>query len=95
MKISNRTFIISGGSSGLGLATVENLLTSDAYIAILDQKPPQEKFDAQRVRFFHVDITEVGQISSAVDDVAAWAKETGAHLGGVINCAGVGVVGKV
>ncbi|KAF7983730.1 hypothetical protein HWV62_19687 [Athelia sp. TMB] len=95
MKITNRTFIISGGSSGLGLATVEDLLTSGAYIAILDQKPPQDQFDTQRVRFFQVDITQVAQIASAVDDVASWTKETGAHLGGVINCAGVGVAAKI
>lgn len=74
---------------------MENLLTSDAYIAILDLKPPQDQLDSKRVRFFQVDITEVDQIAKAVDDVTAWTKETGAHLGGIINCAGVGVAAKV
>lgn len=95
MKITNRTFIISGGSSGLGLATVEDLLTSSAYIAILDLKPPQDQLDTKRVQFFQVDITNVEQIVKAVEDVAEWTKKTGAHLGGVINCAGVGVAAKV
>lgn len=97
MKIVNRTFLISGGSSGLGLATAEDLLTSGAYIAILDLNAPKDSagLDPKRVRFFQIDITKVDEIEKAVDGAVAWTKETGASLGGVINCAGVGVAAKV
>ncbi|KAI5287419.1 hypothetical protein KEM52_001590 [Ascosphaera acerosa] len=40
MKFAGRTFIISGGSSGLGLATAKALLAQDANVAIFDRQPP-------------------------------------------------------
>lgn len=97
MRIANRTFILSGGSSGLGEATAIDLLTSNAHIAILDLNPPQHSTltSNKDVKFFRVDITKVEEIESAVEAAAAWAQEIGAHLGGVINCAGVGTAAKV
>lgn len=96
MKIANRTFIISGGSSGLGLATVTDLLTSDAYVSIVDLKPPQDPgLPSPRVKFFQTDISKVEHIEKAVEGIVVWTKETGALLAGVINCAGVGAAEKV
>ncbi|KAI0046536.1 AICARFT/IMPCHase bienzyme [Auriscalpium vulgare] len=98
MKTENRTFIVSGGSSGLGLATADDLLKGDAYVAILDLKPPADLASlspSSRVRFWKIDITKVDDITAAVDEAVAWTKETGAPLGGVVNCAGVGTAAKV
>ncbi|TFK69299.1 3-hydroxyacyl-CoA dehydrogenase [Pluteus cervinus] len=39
MRISGRTFILSGGSSGLGLATLQDLFHGGAFIALLDIIP--------------------------------------------------------
>ncbi|KAF5342997.1 hypothetical protein D9758_013701 [Tetrapyrgos nigripes] len=118
MKIEKRTFIVSGGvlgsgliltpalsSSGLGLATVKNLLKAQAYVAILDkQAPPTQEFPElsssqtassnsksnSRVKYIAVNLVDVEMIASAVEEVAAWTKETEAPLGGVIHCAGIG-----
>ncbi|EDR05118.1 3-hydroxy-acyl-CoA-dehydrogenase [Laccaria bicolor S238N-H82] len=95
MKIENRTFIVSGGSSGLGLATVHDLLTHKAYIAILDRSAPPTDVISSRVKYFKTDITDVAQINGAVEGTVAWTKDTGAVLGGVINCAGVGTAAKI
>ncbi|KAG5643850.1 hypothetical protein DXG03_009533 [Asterophora parasitica] len=97
MRIENRTFIVSGGSSGLGLATVQDLLTSNAFVAVLDRSPlPEEaKLPAYRTKFFYTDITAVEQIEAAVNATVAWTNETHAPLGGVINCAGVGTAAKI
>ncbi|KAF8074602.1 3-hydroxy-acyl-CoA-dehydrogenase [Lyophyllum atratum] len=97
MKIENRTFIVSGGSSGLGLATVHDLLSSKAFVAILDRSPPPEdaNLPSSHTKFIQTDITDVAQIQSAVDATAAWVAETHAPLGGVINCAGVGTAAKI
>lgn len=97
MRIADRTFIVSGGSSGLGLATVADLLTSDAYVSIVDLKPPNdlELQSSSHIKFFQTDVSNVNEIEKAVDGTVAWTKGTGAALGGVINCAGVGTVGKV
>ncbi|KAK7466284.1 hypothetical protein VKT23_005012 [Stygiomarasmius scandens] len=112
MKIENRTFIVSGGSSGLGLATVQNLLQARSYVAILDKQAPSTEpsgfcsprstadsdsagpstlpASESRLRYFKVNLVEVDQISFVLDEVVSWSKETGAMLGGIIHCAGIG-----
>lgn len=80
----------------MGLATVVDLLTSAAYISIIDLNPPKDAaLDPSRVKFFQTDITKVEHIEKAVDNTIAWTKVTGAVLGGVVNCAGVGIAAKV
>ncbi|KAJ7483294.1 3-hydroxyacyl-CoA dehydrogenase [Mycena latifolia] len=91
MKVENRTFIVSGGASGLGLATVRDLVEGNARAVIVDRATPQESFTADRVLFIRTDITRVDEVARAVADAVAWTEKTGALLGGVINCAGVGV----
>jgi len=66
-------------------------------MVILDVNEPR-KTDwkhPERVKFMAIDITEVANIESAVTDAVKWIADTGAPLGGIINCAGVGVVGKI
>lgn len=48
-----------------------------------------------KVKFYELDITQVEDIVKVVEQVVAWTKETGAFLGGIINCAGVGTAAKV
>ncbi|KAF5384637.1 hypothetical protein D9757_007469 [Collybiopsis confluens] len=45
MKLANRTFVVSGGSSGLGLASVVELLKANVFVAILDRLPPPSTED--------------------------------------------------
>lgn len=94
MKIENRTFIISGGSSGLGLATAKDLLASKAYVAILDSSAPDdaafpEPGEKERTLYVKMDVTNTEDVQNAVNRTVEWTKKTGAELGGVINCAGV------
>jgi len=98
MKVENRTFIISGGSSGLGLSTVGCILQEKGYVAILDKKHPDSTtigLAPSKVKFWELDITRVEDIIKVVDEVVSWTKQTGASLGGVINCAGVGAAAKI
>ncbi|KAG7093446.1 hypothetical protein E1B28_007124 [Marasmius oreades] len=96
MKIENRTFVVSGGSSGLGLGTVHHLLEANAFISILDLSPPPEDIaSSSRVKFFKTDITEADEIEKAVTATVEWCHSTGATLGGVINCAGVAVASRI
>ncbi|KAJ3875261.1 3-hydroxyacyl-CoA dehydrogenase [Lentinula edodes] len=102
MRISNRTFVISGGSSGLGLATVQELLRCNAYVAVLDLSPisaepvsdvetcsSDDMSQNPRVLYIETDVTQEDRVESAVDRIVEWTKSTGAHLGGVINGAGI------
>lgn len=81
-------------SSGLGLATVQDLIKGNAYVAILDLSPPRDgglaSSQDQRCIFIKTDITKHENVQEAVNRTVEWTKETGAVLGGVINCAGIG-----
>ena len=92
--MSNRTFI--SRSSGLGLATVEKLAEDGGFVAIIDLKEPESELKhSNRTKFFRTDITKLEEIEKAVVDTMHWVSQTGAHLGGIVNCAGVGVAAKV
>jgi len=98
MKVENRTFIVSGGSSGLGLSTVGCILQEKGFVAVLDLNQPDATAigPAQsRLKFWELDITQVEDIAKVVEQVVSWTKQTGALLGGIINCAGVGTATKI
>ncbi|KAK9429145.1 hypothetical protein V1505DRAFT_401345 [Lipomyces doorenjongii] len=91
MKIDGRTFIVSGGASGLGLRTTQELTSYGGYVAIVDRdEEAGERVMSQifpyskLVRFFRADVTDAEHLEKAVDAVVAWTKETGKQLGGVI-----------
>lgn len=87
---------MSGGSSGLGLATVQSLLASGSFVSILDRAaPPSSVSSESRVKYIETDITVLESIQSAVSLTVEWAKASSAPLGGVINSAGVGVAAKI
>ncbi|KAH6651219.1 hypothetical protein F5144DRAFT_617849 [Chaetomium tenue] len=100
MKISGRTFIISGGASGLGRACARDICSLGGHAAILDMNAEQggalvQELSPARALFLPCDVTSTSSISSAVTAAAAWATQTGKPLGGVIPAAGVGLPGLV
>ena len=48
-----------------------------------------------RVKFIRVNIMKDKEVEEAVEKSVAWTKETGAILGGVVNCAGTGAPSRV
>lgn len=70
------------------------MLNAGAYVAVCDLKPPQNDLGA-RSKFWQLDITKSPDVESVVEQVVDWSKETGAALGGVVNCAGIGTAAKV
>ncbi|ROT39639.1 NAD(P)-binding protein [Sodiomyces alkalinus F11] len=94
MKIKGRTFIISGGASGLGRACVEDLCKNGANVAVLDLNEENGQDTVRAVgsssaRFFPCDVTDTDSIAAAVMGAVSWAQETGKPLGGVIPVAGI------
>jgi NAD(P)-dependent dehydrogenase (short-subunit alcohol dehydrogenase family) len=91
MKINGSTFIVTGGSSGLGAATVETLLAEGGNAVIADVNRAAGEGLAQRLgkqaRFIETDVTREDHAQAAV----RLALETFGGLHGLINCAGIGL----
>jgi NAD(P)-dependent dehydrogenase (short-subunit alcohol dehydrogenase family) len=88
MQIQGKTAIVTGGASGLGLATVRRLTSEGARVVAIDlpsanQVPLKELGEA--VTFAPADVTDEGAVHAAVD--LANADGT---LAIVVNCAGIG-----
>ncbi|KIW70357.1 hypothetical protein PV04_02632 [Phialophora macrospora] len=93
MQIKDRTFIVSGGSSGLGLATTSLLVQSGAYVSILDLNPPpsDSQLDPLRILFTKTNVASTESIQAALQNTLKWIKkDVSAPLSGVICSAGIG-----
>lgn len=87
MEISNRTFLVTGGASGLGGATVTALLERGAHVVVADRAGTAPT----GALFVETDVTDPDAVAHAVDV----ATEQPGPLSGVVNCAGIGVAQKV
>lgn len=85
MEIKDSVAIVTGGSSGLGLATTKRLLGAGAAVVVLDLKGA-DVIDGLggRATFVEVDVTDPQAVSSALD-----AAEGEGPVRIAVNCAGV------
>ena len=95
MQITNKSFIITGGASGLGRATAEAILAAGGRVVVLDVNADAGKAAEQtlgsKARFAQADVTSEEQVKAAIDlAVSAFG---GLH--GVVNAAGIGPAAKV
>lgn len=100
LPLASDTRLCAPSASGLGLATVHELLKANAYVSILDRLTPpivneSESDSSGRVFFVKTDITKVEEVESAVERTVSWTEQTGAPLGGVVNAAGIANVERV
>lgn len=95
MNISNKVAVVSGGASGLGLATSLRLLAEDAKVLVLDlNEDAGQTLAAQypdRVLFSRTDVTD----AQAVEQRIGSAVEQWQRLDICVNCAGIVAAGKV
>jgi NAD(P)-dependent dehydrogenase (short-subunit alcohol dehydrogenase family) len=95
MEIRDNTFLVTGGSSGLGEACVRRLAGLGARIVIADINGQAGEALAadlgENTRFVHTDVTSEGNVQAAVD----LAVEQFGALQGLINCAGVAIAMRV
>ncbi|MES2683980.1 MAG: 3-hydroxyacyl-CoA dehydrogenase [Pseudomonadota bacterium] len=98
MQIADSVFIVSGGASGLGEATVRKLVASGGKVVIADLNEMAGRALAEELGdhtvFSKVNVTSDRDAAAAVE----LAREEFGALHGVINCAGIAtgerVVGK-
>ena len=94
MQIEGHTFLVTGGSSGLGAGTADRLheLGANVVIADVNEEAGRTKADAlgDRAVFVRTDVTDEQSVQAAVDGAVS---DFGA-LHGVVNCAGILVAQK-
>ena len=98
MNIQQKTFLITGGASGLGLATAKMIIENGGNAILLDinavagQQAENEL--GKNARFVQTDVSNETQVQAAIDS----AIRIFGSINGVANCAGIGpamrVVGK-
>jgi NAD(P)-dependent dehydrogenase (short-subunit alcohol dehydrogenase family) len=91
VEIQGRTFLVSGGGSGLGAATARMLAEAGAHVLIADvNRAAGEAVAAElgeRARFAATDVTDEASVQAAVG--AAVTAFGGLH--GAVNCAGIAI----
>ena len=95
MQIAGNTFLVTGGSSGLGAACVRMLAGAGGNVVIADVNDAAGEALAKelgaKVRFAHTEVTDETRVRAAV----ALACQTFGGLHGSIQCAGVVLAERV
>lgn len=95
MEIAAHTFLVTGGGSGLGAATVRRLSAAGANTVIVDVNRAQGEALAAEIGahagFAAADVMDEAQVRTAI---AAAVERFGA-LHGAINCAGIAIAERV
>lgn len=94
MDISGKTAVVTGGASGLGLATVERYVADGANVAVFDLNDDAGKALVDRfggsVAYFNVDVADESSVQQALDQVVE--RFAGIHI--VNNFAGINIPNK-
>jgi len=94
VEINNRTFLVTGGGSGLGAATAKLLAASGGSVVIADiNNETGEKTAAEigsNARFVKTNVADEESVKNAIGT----ALSAFGALHGAINCAGIGVAIK-
>ncbi len=93
MELQNKTFVVTGGGSGLGAATARVFAEAGAHVVMFDVQEEAGQRVAEEIggRYVRVDVTSDEDVKHGVAEAAA--AYGGLH--GAVNCAGIGVAAKV
>ncbi|TQR18522.1 SDR family NAD(P)-dependent oxidoreductase [Psychrobacillus soli] len=92
MNIQGKTAIVTGGASGLGLATVEQLIQKGANVAVLDRDIKnfhdiQERLGKDNLETIETDVTNEESVKYAVN----LAYQRFGSIDICVNCAGIAI----
>ena len=86
MEINGAVAVVTGGASGLGLATTKRLLDRGASVVVIDLRGADVVAElGDRARFVEANVVDPEQVSAALD-----AAEEMGPLRINVNCAGIG-----
>lgn len=94
MKIENSAVVVTGGASGLGEATVRQVVSEGGKAVMLDlsEEKGRKLVDelGENVQFILTDVTDESSVQTALDQVI----NTLGDIKAVVNCAGIGIAEK-
>src|SRR5690606_10558280 len=90
MDVAGASFVVTGGASGLGLATVRALVERGGRVVIADLptsagQQVADEFGAEYVTFVPADVTDTESMNKVFD-----AAENYGEIRGLVHCAGRG-----
>jgi NAD(P)-dependent dehydrogenase (short-subunit alcohol dehydrogenase family) len=86
MEIKDAVAVVTGGASGLGLATTKRLLDAGAQVVVLDLRGEEAVRElGERARFVEADVTDEAAVAKVLD-----VAESLGPLRINVNCAGIG-----
>ena len=95
MKIQNKVFVVTGGASGLGAATVKYLVHAGARVAFVDMNQELgyaiKQHLGENAKFYPLDVTNEQTVKSFFLNV----EQDFGQLNGLVNCAGIAPSAKV
>jgi sorbitol-6-phosphate 2-dehydrogenase len=89
LGLEGKTFIVTGGASGIGYAISKELLDDGANVVVCDKNPRAPEFDVERERYLYVE-TDVTSVKSVVHMIEQ-AKQAFGTIDGIVNNAGINI----
>ena len=92
MQLAGTVALVTGGASGLGLATATALSEAGAAVVVVDlpSSPGEARAAELGGAFVATDVTDPDQVQAAVDQASSMGP-----LRVAVNCAGIGTPGRV
>src|SRR5699024_1573749 len=94
MNLKDCAAVVTGGASGLGEASVRNIVSQGGKAAVLDLQEEKGRQLAnelgEQAHFIPTDVTEETNVQTALDEVV----NTFGNINTLINCAGIAVARK-
>ena len=94
MQLSNAKAVVTGGASGLGLATAQRIIDAGGHVVLLDINDEQGKACAadlgDRAMYVNTDVSDEASVQAAI-------KTASEFMGGItlaVNCAGIATAGR-
>ena len=89
LNLEGKSIIVTGGASGIGYATAQELLYDGAYVTVCDIAPRAPEFDVSSGKYLYVQ-TDVSDKKS-VDNMIAKVLETFGRIDVLVNNAGINI----
>ncbi len=94
MDLANAKAVITGGASGLGLATAERVIAAGGHVVLMDVNEEQGVARAtklgERAMFVRTDVSDESNVKASVQT----AKEFMGSITLAVNCAGIATAGR-